>query len=62
VPPPAPIPPPPDFALRDFDQAISKLKRLMTKLPAQFASSSHSADDLEQVECFIRAVTLARRQ
>jgi hypothetical protein len=31
VPPPAPNPPPTDFALRDFDQAISALKRLMTK-------------------------------
>ncbi len=61
VPPPAPIPPPPDFALRDFDAAIRTLKRLMTKLPVQFASTSHSADDLEQVEGFIRAVTKARR-
>jgi Protein of unknown function (DUF3102) len=54
--PPAPNASPPDFALRDFDAAIDTLKRLMTKLAAQFASSSHSADDLEQVECFIRAV------
>jgi len=57
VPPPAPIPPPTDFALRDFDQAISVLKRLMTKLSAQFVSSIHSGDDLESVARFIRDVT-----
>jgi hypothetical protein len=47
VPPPAPSPPPIDFALKSFDEAISTLKRLMTKLPTQFAGTSHSADDLE---------------
>jgi len=48
--------------LRDFDQAISTLKRLMTKPSAQFARTAHSADDLEGVEAFVRAVTKARRQ
>jgi hypothetical protein len=60
LPPPAPIPPPPDFALRDFDQAISALKRLMTKPSPQFASTIHSANDLENVESFIHAVTKAK--
>jgi hypothetical protein len=56
VPPPAPNPPPPDFALRDFDQAISALNRLKTKPSTQFAQTIHSADDLESVEDFIHAV------
>jgi hypothetical protein len=59
-PPPA-VPPPapsitPNFALQDFDQAISALKRLMTKSSAQFISSIHSGNDLENVESFIHAV------
>jgi len=62
VPPPAPNPPPTDFALRDFDQAISALNRLKTKPSAQFAQTSHSANDLESVEVFIHAVMKARRQ
>ena len=62
VPPPAPNPPPTDFALRDFDQAISALKRLMTKPSTQFARTIHSADDLEGVESFIHTVMRARRQ
>jgi hypothetical protein len=56
VPPPAPNLAPPDFALRDFDQAITALKRLMTKPSAQFTGTIHSAADLEGVESFIRAV------
>ncbi len=60
VPPPAPTPPPPDFALQDFDQAINVLKRLMTKLSAQFVNSIHSGADLESVACFIGAVTEAK--
>jgi len=56
APPPAPNLAPPDFALRDFDQAIAALKRLMTKPCAQFASTSHSAEDLENVVDFLRAV------
>ena len=56
-PPPAPNQPPTDFALRDFDQAISDLKRLMTKPSAQFARTIHSGRDLENVASFIRAVT-----
>jgi hypothetical protein len=59
VPPSAPNLAPPDFALRDFDQTITTLKRLQTKPSAQFASTMHSADDLEGVECFIRAVAKA---
>jgi hypothetical protein len=62
VPPPAPNQAPPDFALRDFDQAISTLKRLMTKPSAQFASTIHSADDLENVEGFIRVVRAKERE
>jgi hypothetical protein len=57
VPPPAPIPPPTDFALRDFDQAVSTLKRLMTKRAAQFAGSAHSGNDLENVASFIQAAS-----
>jgi hypothetical protein len=56
VPPPAPNLAPPDFALRDFDQAISTLKQLMTKPSAQFAKTTHTANDLENVEGFIRNV------
>jgi hypothetical protein len=62
VPPPAPNPPPTDFALRDFDQAISTLKRLKTKSCTQFAKTVHSADDLESVETFVHSVMKARRQ
>jgi hypothetical protein len=56
VPLPAPNPPLPDFALRDFDQAIATLKRLLTKSSAQFDGTAHTVDDLEKVESFIRAV------
>jgi DUF3102 family protein len=59
VPPPAPNLAPPDYALRDFDDAISALKRLMTKPLAQFAKTTHTANDLEGVECFIRTVAKA---
>jgi hypothetical protein len=46
--------------LRDFDQAISALKRLMTKPAAQFNGSAHSANDLEAVMSFLHAVTKAK--
>jgi hypothetical protein len=59
VPPPAPSPPPIDFALKSFDEAISTLKGLMTKLPTQFAATSHNADDLELIGSFINAVMKA---
>jgi Protein of unknown function (DUF3102) len=62
VPPPAPIPPSPDFALREFDHVISRLKGLMTKSFADFAGTIHSANDLENIADFIHAVTKARRQ
>jgi hypothetical protein len=59
VPPPAPNSPPTDFALRDFDQAIGSLKLLMTKPSVQFARTIYNANDLEEVESFIHAVTKA---
>src|SRR5262249_44410719 len=62
VPPTAEPPRPTGFALRDFDQAIGALKRLMTKPPAQFASTIHPVHELESVESFIHAVTKARRE
>jgi hypothetical protein len=61
VPPPAPITTP-DFALRDFDQAVTALKQLMTKPAARFASTVHSTGDLENVESFIRAVADRARE
>jgi hypothetical protein len=61
VPPPAPITAVPDFALAKFNEAVSALKKLRTKPAAQFASTIHSADDLEDIERFMRAVAdLAR--
>jgi hypothetical protein len=56
VPPPAPIPPPINFALRDFDDAVGTLKRLMTKSAAQFGDTAHTVEDLKKVRDFIRAV------
>lgn len=53
---------PTDFALRDFNQAVDTLKRLMTKSAAQFASTVHSAEDLENTEGFIRAVVVRIRE
>jgi len=50
---------PTDFALRDFDQAITALNRLKTKPPTKFAQTVHSAEDLESIESFIRAVMRA---
>lgn len=60
VPPTAPIPPPTNFALHDFDQAIGTLKRLMTKQPAQFAATDHTTADLEHIKTFIETVTKAK--
>jgi hypothetical protein len=62
VSPPAPIPGSPDFVLREFDQAIGTLKKLMTKQCGQFARTTHSADDLKHIEDFIHGVTKACRQ
>jgi hypothetical protein len=59
VPPTASIPPPINFALRDFDEAITTLKRLVTKLSTEFALTIHSAEDLEHIEDFIRTVRKA---
>ena len=47
---------PPDYAARDFDQAIGTLKRLMTKSAAQFGDTGHTVEDLKKVRDFIRAV------
>jgi hypothetical protein len=46
--------------LRDFDQAVSALKQLMTKPSAQFTHTIHTVNDLENVESFMRAVTKAK--
>jgi hypothetical protein len=62
VPPTAPIPPPTDFALRAFDDAIGALKQLMTKPSAQFARTVHSANDLESIESFIHAVKITSQK
>ena len=55
VPPPAPIAPPPHFALQAFDEAVTALKKIMTRPAVQFAATVH-AGDLEGVESFIRAI------
>jgi Protein of unknown function (DUF3102) len=47
---------PTNVALRQFDQAISALKQVMTKPSKQFAKTIHSAEVLAHVEDFIRAV------
>src|SRR5262249_48708511 len=60
VPPTAPPPPPTDFALQDFDKAISTLKRVRTKPLTQFTRTIHSADDLEGVKSFIDDVMKAK--
>jgi hypothetical protein len=49
VPPPAPVALP-NVALPIFDQAVSKLKQLVTKTAADFDGTVHSTDDLEKVE------------
>jgi len=59
VPPTADPPPPTDFALRDFNQAIDALNRLKTKQPTQFAKTTHSAEVLYGIEAFIHAVMKA---
>jgi hypothetical protein len=62
LPPPTPNPPPTNFALREFDHLISRLKELMTKPSAQFTATIHSVNDLENVEGFIHAVMQARKE
>jgi hypothetical protein len=57
---PTPNLPPTNFALRDFDQAISTLKRLMTKSSAQFAATVYTIADLEHIKTFIDIVTKAK--
>jgi hypothetical protein len=56
VPPPAPIAPPINFALRTFDEVIAKLKPLVTKPAVQFVTTTHSTDDLEMVLVLIQNV------
>ena len=55
VPPPAPSTSP-DFVLQAFDRAVNELKQLMTKPAARFASTVHTANDLQGVDDFIRTV------
>jgi hypothetical protein len=59
--PSAPIQKPTNFALSNFDYAVTVLKQLYTKPLAQFAGTAHSIEDLEKVEAFIRDVIQARR-
>lgn len=63
-PPPAVPPPqnplaPPDMITPEFDRLIDGLKRLHTKPVAKFTKTAHSAEDLENIEHFIRDVRLA---
>lgn len=58
---PSPLPPPepsasPDVMVRTFDQAITALMQVMTKPTARFAGTVHTANDLQNVEDFIRTV------
>jgi hypothetical protein len=50
-----------NFALRDFDLAVAKLKTIMTKPAAQFTGTVHSGNDLLHIETFIRDVATAKR-
>ena len=61
VPPSEPIQTPPNFALDNFDHAVTLLKHIMTKPLAKFVGTVHSVEDLEKVEAFIRDVIQARR-
>ena len=61
VPSSAPIQTPPNFALDNFDHAVTLLKHIMTKPLAKFADTAHSVEDLKKVEAFIRDVIQARR-
>ena len=50
-----------NFALRDFDQAVTKLKQIMTKPAKQFVGTRHTTNDLVQVETLLREVAKAKR-
>jgi hypothetical protein len=50
-----------NFALRDFDQAVTKLRQIMTKPAKQFIGSVHTSNDLVRVETFIREVAKVKR-
>jgi len=52
---------PSNFALRDFDQAVTKLKQIMTRPAKQFVDSVHTSNDLVQVETFLREVAKDKR-
>jgi hypothetical protein len=52
------VAPPPNYALKTFDEALTALKRIMTKPAAQFAGTVHAAGELEHVESFIHAVRM----
>jgi hypothetical protein len=62
VPPPAPIAPPINFALRAFDQAVTELKKLVTKKGVKFVTTTHTTDDLEKVLALIQSVLEARER
>jgi hypothetical protein len=50
-----------NFALRDFDQAVTKLKSIMTRPAKQFVGTCHTTNDLIQVETLLREVAKAKR-
>jgi hypothetical protein len=52
---------PSNFALRDFDDAVTKLKSIMTRPAKQFVGTCHTANDLVQVETLLREVAKAKR-
>jgi hypothetical protein len=63
----SPLPPPevsasPDVMLAAFDRAITTLMQVMTKPAAQFAGTVHAANDLQNVEDFIRTVADRARE
>ena len=60
-PPSAPITPQ-NIKLKLFDKAVKWLRLLVTKLPpTQFAGTTHSVEDLEKVDAFIRDVIQSLR-
>jgi len=50
-----------NYALRDFDQAIAKLKQIMTKPAKHFIGTEHTTNDLVHVETFIQQVCKEKR-
>ena len=62
LPPSAPIQTPPNFALDNFDHAVTLLKHIMTKPLARFDGTTHGFEDLDKVEAFIRDVKIQARR